>query len=72
MKGNCLLSISLQELSISDVQFGSIKAFSEVATAVVVTIPRGAMGYTLVLCLAHLLTKGCHCAGKKPFEELVE
>lgn len=31
MKGNCLLWISLQELSISDVQFGSIKAFSEVA-----------------------------------------
>lgn len=49
-----------QELSISDVQFESIKAFSEVATAVVVTIPRGAMGYTLALCLAHLLTKGCH------------
>lgn len=49
-----------QELSISDVQFESIKAFSEVATAVVVTVPRGAMGYTLALCLAHLLTKGCH------------
>ncbi len=35
----------------------------------VVTIPRGAMGYTLALCLAHLLTKGCHWA---PSEELVE
>ena len=38
----------------------------------VVTIPRGAMGYTVALCLAHLLTKGCHWAATKPFEELVE